>query len=207
LNLDQFKNWAVNEGSVAKTDGGYLGECVSLINQYLSKVYGIQAGAWGNAYAWANDNNPVRAYFDKVGSPQAGDIGVMGTNYGGGLGHIFIYLSPTTILEQNGRVARKVSTGSAYANPIAILRRKGAPAPEGGDMPARIQDIQKIAYWAQGIPPDYPDLQLWVGLPMERVIEEFWAMDNSQNYQQRVQAALRGGSQYEEVPGPLYKKK
>lgn len=131
LSLDQFKDWAIKEGSVAKfTDGQFLGECVSLINQYLGRVFGISAGAWGHAYAWANDdNNSVREYFDKVGSPEKGDIGVMGQNYGDGKGHIFIYLSPNTILEQNGRVPRKVSIGSAYSNPIAILRRKG-----GNDM-------------------------------------------------------------------------
>ena len=135
MNLDQFKNWALGQGQVGKfTDGLYVGQCVSLINQYLGRVYGISAGAWGNAADWANNGN-VNQYFDHVGSPQAGDIGVMGTNYGGGYGHIFIYTSPSTILEQNGRVPLKVTTGGAYANPIAILRRKGT-TPGGGTVSA-----------------------------------------------------------------------
>ena len=70
MNLEQFKNWAVSQGSVAKTNGQYAGECVSLINQYCSKVFGFTAGAWGNAKDWAT-NGTVAQYFDKVGSPQA----------------------------------------------------------------------------------------------------------------------------------------
>lgn len=129
MTLEQFQNWALSQGSVAKTDGGYIGECVSLINQYLSKVYGLNAGAWGHAKDWATNPN-VLALFDKVGSPQAGDIGVSGAVPTNPYGHIWIYLSPNTIIEQNGRISRRVSVGSAYSNPIAILRRKGTP-PQG----------------------------------------------------------------------------
>lgn len=145
MNLETFKNWALSQGQVGKfTDGGFVGQCVSLINQYLGRVYGISAGAWGNAVDWANNGN-VNQYFDHVSSPQAGDIGVMGTNYGGGYGHIFIYLSPNTILEQNGRVPLRVTTGGAYANPIAILRRKGAaPQPQGD--PIMNADQERQAY-------------------------------------------------------------
>lgn len=124
MNLDSFKNWAVSQGSVAKTNGGYIGECVSLINQYLSKVYGIQAGAWGNAKDWAT-NGTVATHFDKVSSPQAGDIGISGATATNPYGHIWIYLTPNLVLEQNGRVSRKVSVNAPLFKPIAILRRKG----------------------------------------------------------------------------------
>lgn len=30
-------------------NGGYTGECVSLVSQYLNRVHGIRSGAWGNA--------------------------------------------------------------------------------------------------------------------------------------------------------------
>lgn len=135
MNLEAFKNWAVSQGSVAKTNGGYIGECVSLINQYLSKVYGIQAGAWGNAKDWAT-NGTVATYFDKVSSPQAGDIGISGATATNPYGHIWVYLTPNLVLEQNGRVSRKVSVNAPLFKPIAILRRKGAVAPAGGDMVA-----------------------------------------------------------------------
>jgi len=125
MNLEQFKNWAISQGSVGKfTDGNYVGECVSLINQYLGRVFGIRAGSWGNAKDWAT-NGEVTKYFDKVSSPQAGDIGVSGATPTNPYGHIWIYLSPSLILEQNGKVSRRVSTSAPYFKPIAILRRKG----------------------------------------------------------------------------------
>lgn len=125
MNFQQFIAWAISQGSVGKaTDGKYVGQCVSLINQYLSKVYGIQAGAWGDAKDWATNGN-VLSHFDRVGNPQAGDIGISGATQYNPYGHIWIYTSPDTILEQNGRVPGRVSQGAAYPNPIAILRRKG----------------------------------------------------------------------------------
>lgn len=135
MNLEQFRNWAISQGSVAKfTDGNYIGECVSLINQYLGRVYGIRAGSWGNAKDWAT-NSTVDQYFNKVSSPQAGDIGVSGATTGNLYGHIWIYLTPNLILEQNGKVSRRVSVNAPYLKPIAILRRKGAPAQGGDEMP------------------------------------------------------------------------
>lgn len=125
MTLNEFKDWAVSQGSVAKfTDGKYVGECVSLINQYLGRVYGIRAGAWGNAKDWAT-NGSVAQYFDKVSAPQAGDIGVSGATSTNPYGHIWIYLSPTQVLEQNGKVASKVTVNAPLFSPIAILRRKG----------------------------------------------------------------------------------
>lgn len=125
MDLSQFKDWAISQGQVGNPNPNntYLGQCVSLIQQYINKVYGIPWTPRGDAKDWSTNTN-VLSYFDKVSSPQAGDIGVMGSDYGNGFGHIFIYLTPNTILEQNGRVPLKVSTGSAYNNPIAILRRK-----------------------------------------------------------------------------------
>lgn len=132
MNLDQFRNWAVSQGQVSnpvsRADWLYTGECVSLVQQYLNKVYGIPFQARGHAKDWISNGN-VLSYFDRVGSPQAGDIGVTGAVAGNPYGHIFIYLSPSTILEQNGRVSRRVSTGAAYPG-AAILRRKGQPAPQ-----------------------------------------------------------------------------
>lgn len=124
MDLNAFKKWAIDQGSVAKfTDAKYKGQCVSLISQYLGTVYGIKAGAWGNAKDWAT-NAEVAKLFTKVGSPQAGDIGVSGATRTNPYGHIWIYLTPTQILEQNGRVPLRVSIGVPIFKPIAILRRK-----------------------------------------------------------------------------------
>lgn len=128
MTFNEFTNWALAQGSVGKaTDGQYVGECVSLINQYLSKVHGINAGAWGNAAAWANSNHPIRQWFTPVTRSQAGDIGV---STAGQYGHIWIYRD-NDIIEQNGRVARKV-TISPDRNATVILRPKaGMPKPQG----------------------------------------------------------------------------
>lgn len=124
--LTEFKDWALAQGSVAKYDDGqYRGQCVSLINQYCYRVLSVPAGSWGNAKDWPS-NQYVLNYFDKVSSPQAGDIGVMGSDYGNGYGHIFVYLSANQILEQNGKLPLKVSLNNPYPNPIAILKKKGA---------------------------------------------------------------------------------
>lgn len=134
--LNQFKDWAVRAGAVSNpTVNTYLGECVSLVQEYINQVYGIPYQSRGNAKDWATNGN-VLSYFDKVGSPQAGDIGVSGATRTNPYGHIWIYLSPTQVLEQNGRVSRRVSVNAPITSPIAILRRKGAVAPAGGDMVA-----------------------------------------------------------------------
>ena len=123
MNLDSFRQYAINAGQVATPAGTYLSQCVSLIQQYLNKVYGIPFTPRGDAKDWATNGN-VLSYFDRVGSPQAGDIGVSGPTQYNPYGHIWIYTSPSTILEQNGRVTGRVSQGAAYPA-IAILRRKG----------------------------------------------------------------------------------
>lgn len=38
--------------SVANAAGGYRGECVSLVSQYLLQVRGLRTGAWGHAIAY-----------------------------------------------------------------------------------------------------------------------------------------------------------
>jgi len=144
MSLEEFKNWAVSQGSVAKfTDGNYIGECVSLVNQYLGRVYGIRAGAWGHAKDWATSAS-VAQHFDKVSSPQAGDIGVGPGTIINPYGHIWIYLDPVTALEQNGRVARRVSINAPIQKPIAILRRKGTP--QGDNMANPTMTTLRIAH-------------------------------------------------------------
>jgi hypothetical protein len=137
MNLTQFKDWANGKSLGKYTDGQFVGQCVSLINQYLARTQGIYAGAWGHAYAWANDGNPIRTYYDKVsGTPQAGDILVWGNNYGGGYGHIAISLGGGKMLEQNGARALVTTISNQWANPT-ILRRKGQAA-QGDNMATKV---------------------------------------------------------------------
>ena len=175
MTFNDFCNWALAQGSVGKaTDGQYVGECVSLINQYLSKVHGINAGAWGNAAAWANSNHPIRQWFTPVTRSQAGDIGV---STAGQYGHIWIYRD-NDIIEQNGRVARKV-TISPDRNATVILRPKaGMPKPQGEDMINRdqVKDLYRVFL---GREAGDNEAQGWVG-PWDRA---FYGIKDSQEGQ------------------------
>ena len=72
-------------------------QCVDLIKMYLDKVFGIKAGAWGNAKDYyENFNNlPLKNSFDRIANtasfvPQKGDIVVWGAGLGNTYGHIAI---------------------------------------------------------------------------------------------------------------------
>lgn len=130
MTLNEFKTWSLAQGQVGKYDDGqYVGQCVSLVNQYCYRVLDVPAGAWGHAYAWANNNNPNRQYFDKVDSLQAGDVIVYGTDFTPLYGHIGIAVGGGVILDQNGRAVLHVATGSIYNGYNCILRKKGGNVP------------------------------------------------------------------------------
>lgn len=128
MDLNTFKNWAIKAGQVGNptTDPNsqFIGECVSLIQQYLNKVYGIAWVPRGDARSWGTNGN-VLSYFDRVNSIQAGDIVVYPAVPGNPFGHIAIALGGGQMLEQNGRIARRVSVSPLRGGQSAILRRKG----------------------------------------------------------------------------------
>lgn len=109
-------------------DGGYLGQCVSLINQYCWRVLSVPAGAWGHAISWGKLGNPyVAKYFDRLNvsaTPKRGDILVYGAAFGGGLGHIEIYLGGGLSLYQNRNYTGTVGVGRRLSGYYAILRKK-----------------------------------------------------------------------------------
>lgn len=124
MNLSQFKDWATQQKSVAKyNDGQFLGECVSLVNQYCYRVLGIPAGAWGDAKDWATNPSSLK-YFDIVKDLQHGDVLVYPT--AGKYGHIEINLDNTNALGQNRHIDGKVHVDPIWtAYPYVILRKKG----------------------------------------------------------------------------------
>lgn len=216
--MDQFVSQAQAQGQVSKytatgntwKDGGYLGQCVSLVNQYCWRVLGVPAAAWGNAKDWAT-SAPVLQYFDKVSSPQRGDIGVLGSNYGGGVGHIFIYLSPTTMIEQNGRSALRITTGNAYSSPIAILRRKGTPQQGGSNVATKAtrETLRMIHSEMEGWPlvdthNGKFDAQFWAswgGQDLEPIMWEKW--NKNAPWRNLRQTALDFYAQYGSSIGEL----
>lgn len=125
MNLKEFGDWALNQGSVANPPPNYkyLGECVSLIQQYLYRVFGIPFQAHGHAKDWAYN---IPNGFTKVNSnPQKGDIVVYGANYpgSGGCGHILFIDYNGKAFEQNGAKYHAVSYRDTIPNGyIAILR-------------------------------------------------------------------------------------
>lgn len=126
MDFDQFRNWALSQGSVAKyNDGGYLGECVSLINQYCWRVLNIPADAWGHAKDWGI-NSIQRQYFDALPpeNPQRGDILVYGAGFGSGRGHIEIATDGAHALYQNRNFDGRVGTGLILQGYYVILRKK-----------------------------------------------------------------------------------
>lgn len=125
--LQQFIDWSLGQGSVAKyNDGQFLGECVSLVNQYCWRVLDVPADSWGHAKDWATNAN-VAKYFDKVNDLRPGDILVYGSNFGGGYGHIEIYLGSGLVLGQNRDNKRRVGRYRTLPGYTTILRKKGEP--------------------------------------------------------------------------------
>lgn len=104
MNLRQFGDWALKQGRVANPapNNKYPGQCVSLIQQYLNKVYGHPFTPHGNAKDWEY-NIPVGFKKLSAGTKlQRGDILVYGANYGGGYGHIGFIDGNWKYFDQNG---------------------------------------------------------------------------------------------------------
>lgn len=200
MTLPEFKNWALQQSQVGKYDDGqYVGECVSLVNQYCYRVLGVPAGAWGHAYAWANDDNPNRQYFDKVGSPQDGDVIVYGTNFTPLFGHIGIFIGGQ-LLDQNGHKVQHVAIGVLFKGYNAILRHKGGTP--GGDMPSLTNkdDVDNMYASLLGRAVDDQSAN-WVGIPWPNAFNGILKSDEGVAYSLKVKDALAGGSngQYEQV--------
>lgn len=132
MNLNDFINWALAQGSVAKyNDGNYKGECVSLINQYCWRVLGVPADAWGHAKDWATNASvlqyftPVDTVWPSVGGLLPGDILVYDHRFGRGFGHIEIALGNGLALGQNRSYSGGIVRSSVINGYTTILRRKG----------------------------------------------------------------------------------
>mgnify|MGYP003307663106 CR=1 FL=1 len=131
MNLAEFGSWALAEKSVANPGvGTYKGQCVSLIQQYLYKVFGIEYKPRGNAKDWAI--NPLPEHLTKLDANvklQPGDILVYGSNYGGGYGHIALIDVNVKFFDQNG--LKKLAVAYAdkpFSGYICVLRPKNQNA-------------------------------------------------------------------------------
>lgn len=121
MNLIEFEKWAIAQGSVGNPtpEESYKGECVSLIQQYLSKVLNIPFKARGNAKDWANITIEGFNKFSSDNTPKPGDILVYTW---GQYGHMAIVTVDMKSLEQNKNGNRIVTLGSIESG-YAIIQR------------------------------------------------------------------------------------
>ena len=110
--------------TLANIQGTYPGECVSLVSQFLSQVWGITTGAWGNAIdyrAGGSGGNRLAARGFVWSTSQAfrnGDILVWGPNAAAGTGsagHIGIWFNGK-VYDQND--ARHTPARTANSSPF-----------------------------------------------------------------------------------------
>ena len=123
---------ASTQGKFIDVPWGFKGQCVSLTQRYLNECFGYVLKARGNAKDWSYSlvNEGIGT---KVSSPKYGDIIVWGSNYGGGYGHIAIYIDKNTIYDQNNRQGGRNGSavyGVMLPHSIAYIRLKKALQPD-----------------------------------------------------------------------------
>ncbi len=132
MNLQEFGSWGLAQGSVANPEPNnkYKGQCVSLIQQYLHKVFNKPFKAYGNAKDW--ETQYPKEYFNKLANNnklKPGDVLVYGSNYGGGYGHIGLIDANGKFYDQNG--VKKLAIGyrdTPFSGYVCILRPKNQNA-------------------------------------------------------------------------------
>ena len=120
MNLREFGDWGLSMESVGNPEANtYVGQCVSLIQQYLYKVFNIPYKPRGNAKDWEYVNIPGFKKLSKYAPLEKGDILVYGSDYGNGYGHIALIDCNMNFYDQNGLKKLKV----AYSkNPFSGYR-------------------------------------------------------------------------------------
>ena len=99
MTLFDFGATMMASGSVGNPQvGTYIGQCVSMIQQYLYLCFGVDYAPRGNA----KDFVPPKFHRVTDGTIQKGDIIRYGSNYGGGYGHIGMIVWSGNYMDQNG---------------------------------------------------------------------------------------------------------
>lgn len=121
MNLREFENWALTQKSVGNptAEGSYKGECVSLIQQYLYKVYGIPFRARGNAKDWANIEIQDFKRFNPSNRLKSGDIVIYDS---GKYGHMGIVTINGKLLQQNKDGNRIITITDVMPGYVMIQR-------------------------------------------------------------------------------------
>ena len=186
MNLDEFvKN---HLGKATDYDGGYSVQCVDLIKLYLDKVFGIKAGAWGNAKDYyENFNNlPLKNSFDRISNtpdfvPQRGDICVFGTDLGK-YGHICIATgkgdtSSFTSWDQNWGSKEMKEVTHNYNGFLGVLRYKNKEDVSKNETTENAvqENLDDLLFDADLYYSLYPDLQKAFGNNYNKLREHWLA--------------------------------
>lgn len=121
MNLKEFESWALAQKSVGNptAEGSYKGECVSLVQQYLNKVHGLEFKARGNAKDWVNIVIDGFNRYAPDNTLKPGDIIVYDW---GRYGHIAIVTADGKSLEQNKNGNRVITVGDVTPGYVMIHR-------------------------------------------------------------------------------------
>ena len=121
MNLREFEKWALEQKSVGNPtpEQSYNGECVSLVQQYLYKVYGIPFKPRGNAKDWANVEIQGFTKYNANNNLKAGDIVIYDN---GKFGHMGIVTADGKLLQQNKDGNRIITVTNVMPGYIKIQR-------------------------------------------------------------------------------------
>ena len=134
MTLEHFGSWALGQGQVGNpTDNPanlFMGECVSLIQQYIWQVHGIAYKPRGHAVDW--NRNPLAAHgwvalLYRWEDVRPGDIIVSDAWPSNRFGHIALIDINRMYFDQNGILSRRIAWQRTPLNLPwrTILRRTG----------------------------------------------------------------------------------
>lgn len=165
----------------------FLGECLSLVKQYITETFGFYAPASGNGCAYGYFTNfpqPLPKYFERKDNepgklPSPGDIMVWAENVPGvtgKCGHISIFV------EGNLENFKSFDQNSPAGTPCKITSHtyKGVLGwlhPKGGEEVVTKEDLNKLYELAFYRRPDPAGEEYYTGKPLSFVLS---SMVNSQ---------------------------
>lgn len=114
---------------------GFVGECVSLVQQGLHDMYNVPLKRRGNAKDYGN-NIIKNGLGYLVDTPRYGDLLVWGASLGGGYGHVAFYNDGYTMYDQNNTSKLPARTAQIRNNlkqkPMQIIRMYETLKPDIG---------------------------------------------------------------------------
>lgn len=121
--LQAFREWAITQGGNIGNPlvNTYRGQCVSLVQQYLYRVFAIPYAPRGNAKDFVPPN------FSKVsGSPRAGDVVRWPASNYSKYGHIGLIDDDALYLYQNKNGDGKIHRGEPIPAGYTLFRPSGS---------------------------------------------------------------------------------